>query len=57
VPCRNIQESFIGQKIGHVSAKGKLGWARTYAKVLQSGQITVGDPIILEPPTDAAHND
>lgn len=56
VPCRNIQDSFIDQKFGRVSAKSNPGWSRAYAKVLQTGLLTVGDPVLLEPPHDATHS-
>lgn len=49
VPCRNIQGSFIDHKIGRVSAKTNSGWSRTYAKVLQTGDLTVGDTVLMEP--------
>ena len=55
-PCRNIQGSFIGNKFGRVSAKTNPGWARVYAKVLQTGHLKVGDPVILEPADASTRN-
>lgn len=45
VPCRNIQGSFVGHKYGRVSQTANPGWARAYARVLQTGQIGVGDKV------------
>ena len=48
VPCRNIQGSFSEHKIARVSAKTNPGWSRTYAKVLQTGELNVGDTVFME---------
>ena len=50
VPCRNIQGSFVGHKYGRVSQTANPGWARAYARVLQTGQIGVGDKAQVEQP-------
>lgn len=47
VPCRNIRESFIEHKFGRVSQKSNPGWARLYTRVLQTGQIQVGDSVVV----------
>lgn len=46
-PCRQIQESFAGRKYGRVSQKSNPSWARVYTKVLQTGNIRVGDSVQL----------
>ncbi|MEM7115011.1 MAG: MOSC domain-containing protein [Chloroflexota bacterium] len=48
VPCRKIQGSFAGYKFGRVSQKANPGWARAYTRVLQTGQIQVGDKVVME---------
>ena len=56
IPCRNIQHSFIESKYGRVSPKTNPGWARAYAKVLQTGLVTVGDAVTLEKAVDGPPN-
>lgn len=44
-PCKNIAGSFRNARFVRVSQKLHPGDARVYARVLQQGQIRVGDPI------------
>lgn len=44
-PCRTIRDSFIDENIDRISWQTNPGWARAYARVLQSGLITVGNTI------------
>ncbi len=54
VPCHFIQDSFAQHKISRVADKTNSSWARTYAKVLQTGRLTTGDTVLLEPAVDVA---
>lgn len=46
-PCKTIKDSFSDQKSTRISAKIHPGESRLYAKVLETGTIRVGDPIVL----------
>jgi MOSC domain-containing protein YiiM len=46
-PCSNISASFIDERIGRVSHKTNPGWSRWCARVLQEGEIRIGDVVIL----------
>lgn len=46
-PCSNISASFTDERIGRVSHKINPGWSRWCARVLQEGEIRVGDRAIL----------
>jgi MOSC domain-containing protein YiiM len=46
-PCFNIKPSFLGGDFARVSQKLHPGWSRVYAKVLQPGTISQGDPVRL----------
>ncbi|HEV8533713.1 MAG TPA: MOSC domain-containing protein [Methylomirabilota bacterium] len=46
-PCFNIRPSFLGGDFARVSQKRHPGWSRVYAKVLQPGTISQGDPVRL----------
>jgi len=49
-PCFNIKPSFLGGDFARVSQKLHPGWSRVYAKVLQPGTISQGDPVrFLDP--------
>ena len=47
-PCELITASFADQDSGRISQKKHPGWARAYARVLQTGRVQIGDPITLE---------
>lgn len=47
-PCQSISDFFIDGRYDRISQKSNPGWSRVYAKVLQSGTIKIGDPVILE---------
>jgi MOSC domain-containing protein YiiM len=47
VPCTQIQAAFADQKMVRVSQKVHPGWARVYTRVLQTGNITIGDAVEL----------
>ncbi len=44
-PCETIAASFVGGHYDRISQKRYAGWSRVYARVLQPGQIRVGDRI------------
>ncbi len=49
-PCFNIKSRFLGGDFARVSQKLHPGWSRVYAKVLQPGTISQGDPVrFLDP--------
>ncbi len=50
-PCFNIKPSFLGGDFVRVSQKRHPGWSRVYAKVLQPGTISQGDPVRLLDPS------
>jgi MOSC domain-containing protein YiiM len=53
-PCRTIEDSFDGRQFKRVSEKLHPGWSRIYTKVIQTGQIKVGDRVeILQLYSDA----
>jgi len=44
-PCKTIRDSFIDQQIDRISWRTNPGWARAYARVLTTGEISVGDSV------------
>lgn len=44
-PCTTIQASFKRGEFKRISQRVNPGWSRLYAKVLQGGEVTVGDSI------------
>jgi MOSC domain-containing protein YiiM len=46
-PCKNIQPYFKDGDYSRLSHKANPGWARFYARVLQPGQIQIGDKVTL----------
>lgn len=47
-PCGTIAGAFGAGGPGRISQKKHPGWSRVYARVLQGGEITVGDRVVLE---------
>ena len=47
VPCRTISASFVGGKFGRISQKLHAGDARLYARVLQTGRLSIGQTVRL----------
>jgi MOSC domain-containing protein YiiM len=45
-PCATIQSSFRDRRYQRVSDRVHPGWSRVYARVLEPGQIGVGDPVV-----------
>jgi MOSC domain-containing protein YiiM len=48
-PCVNIRASFVGHEYSRVSQKRHPGWSRVYARVLATGAIRQGDPVVHLP--------
>lgn len=46
-PCNNLEPYFLNADYSRVSEKQNPGWSRVYARVLQSGEIKVGDEVSL----------
>jgi len=46
-PCNTIENSFAGGKYQRISQKVHPGYSRVYARVLQPGCLTVGQPVRL----------
>ena len=46
-PCKTIRDSFIDFNFNRINELKHPGWSRIYARVLETGSITVGDSIIL----------
>ena len=46
-PCTNITASFLDRNYARVSQKRHPGDSRVYARVLQEGSLTSGDPVQL----------
>jgi MOSC domain-containing protein YiiM len=46
-PCNNLEPYFLNADYSRVSEKQNPGWSRVYARVLQSGEIKVGDKVSL----------
>lgn len=50
-PCHKIGGSFRDGEFTRVSQKVHPGWSRFYARVLREGTVTVGDRVVVTPPT------
>jgi len=48
-PCKKIRESFLEGDFTRVSQKLHPGWSRVYARILQEGQVKVGDRVEVLP--------
>jgi MOSC domain-containing protein YiiM len=47
-PCSNIRPSFADGNINRMLQKTHAGWSRVYAKVLQAGEVKIGDTVNIE---------
>lgn len=54
-PCANIARAFREGAFKRVGQKPNPGWSRVYVRVVDAGEIAVGDPVRLfpRPPTSA----
>jgi MOSC domain-containing protein YiiM len=46
-PCNNIRGSFIDDNMNRIHQNKHAGWSRVYARVLQAGEVKVGDKVKL----------
>jgi MOSC domain-containing protein YiiM len=46
-PCETIADSFVDGYFNRISHKLREGWSRVYARVLVTGPIRVGDPVLI----------
>ncbi len=46
-PCDNLIESFMGGDFSRLSQEKYPGWARVYTRVVQEGEIQIGDRVVL----------
>jgi MOSC domain-containing protein YiiM len=44
-PCKAIGKYFVDETYDRISANTHKGWSRVYAKVLQAGEIKIGDVV------------
>jgi len=44
-PCKTIGQSFADGKSTRISQKAHPGWARLYARVIEPGQVAIGDVV------------
>jgi MOSC domain-containing protein YiiM len=49
-PCVNIRPAFRDGEHARVSQKRHPGWSRVYARVVATGEIAPGDPVVLLSP-------
>ncbi|MBA2688395.1 MAG: MOSC domain-containing protein [Gemmatimonadaceae bacterium] len=47
-PCKKIGASFLENYFNRISQKLFPGWSRLYARVLVTGQLQVGDEVVVE---------
>lgn len=45
-PCQTIVDSFSDERSVRISQKLHPGWSRVYARVVEEGVLTVGDPVV-----------
>lgn len=48
-PCRQIAEAFTDRRFARVGEKANPGWSRVYVRVLEEGEVAVGDPVHFRP--------
>ena len=46
-PCRTIKDSFLNEEFKCISAKINQHSTRWYAKVIQSGEVLIGEDVVL----------
>jgi MOSC domain-containing protein YiiM len=47
-PCSNIAPSFADLNSNRIHQNKHAGWSRVYARVLQTGEIKIGDTVVVE---------
>ena len=48
-PCSKIGGSFEGQNFSRIDHDKEVGWSRWSAKVIEEGDVSVGDPVSVVP--------
>jgi MOSC domain-containing protein YiiM len=48
-PCRTIMSCFADRRFSRISEKSHPGWSRVYARVLEPGELRVGEEVRLSP--------
>ena len=48
-PCKTIRRAFLDGRFVRISQKVHPGWSRVYARVIEEGDIEIGDPIQVLP--------
>tara|TARA_Y100001970_G_scaffold91709_1_gene115669 strand:+ start:403 stop:873 length:471 start_codon:yes stop_codon:yes gene_type:complete len=48
-PCWKIGDSFEGQNFSRIDHDKEVGWSRWSAKVIEEGDVSVGDPVSVVP--------
>lgn len=44
-PCKTIRRSFLDERFVRISEKVHPGWSRVYARVIDEGEIAIGDRV------------
>jgi len=44
-PCKTIRHSFLDGRFVRISQKVHPGWSRVYARVIDEGDVSIGDPV------------
>ena len=47
-PCSNISGSFVDGYFNRIHQNKNAGWSRVYTRVLQTGEIKIGDKVVIE---------
>lgn len=48
-PCKSIRPSFAVENSNRISQQLHSGWSRVYARVVDSGELRVGDAVVRDP--------
>jgi MOSC domain-containing protein YiiM len=48
-PCSKVGDSLAGRDLARISQRRHPGWSRVYARVLEGGEVRVGDGVELRP--------
>lgn len=46
-PCKTIRHSFVDGRFERISQKTNPGWSRVYNRVLEEGEVGVGDSVVV----------
>lgn len=48
-PCKSIRPSFADENSNRISQQLHPGWSRVYARVVESGELRIGDAVVRGP--------